>query len=109
MPPHPMPAAGYEPLPAQDSAFLFFETPNTHMHLGGTAIFEAGSLATAGGGVDIERIRARIASRLHQIPRYRQRLARIPFWNHPLWADDDHLHLSYHVPHTGPAAPGDQG
>jgi len=66
--------SGYERLPAQDTAFLAFETANTHMHLGGTAIFERGSLATGDGGVDIERIRGRIAARLHLIPRYRQRL-----------------------------------
>src|SRR2546427_11218628 len=108
MPPHPMPAAGYEPLPAQDSAFLFFETPNTHMHLGGTAIFDPGPLATEAGGIDIERIRARIASRLHQIPRYRQRLAWIPALNQPAWVDDDHFNLVYHVRHTSLPRPGDQ-
>src|SRR2546428_10362432 len=90
----------YERLPVQDSSFLVFETSNTHMHLGGTSIFEAGSLATAAGGLDIDRIRAHIASRLHQIPRYRQRLAFIPLQQHPVWIDDEHFNLHYHVRHT---------
>ncbi len=99
--------AAHEPLAPQDSAFLFFETAETHMHLGGTAIFEPGPLATPEGGVDIERVRARIASRLHQIPRYRQRLAWIPVQNHPVWVDDDHFNLGYHVRHTSLPRPGD--
>ena len=97
----------YEPLAPQDSAFLFFESAETHMHLGGTAIFEPGPLATPDGGVDIDRIRARIASRLHQIPRYRQRLAWVPIQNHPVWVDDDHFNLGYHVRHTSLPRPGD--
>ena len=99
--------ASHERLAAQDSAFLFFESPETHMHLGGTAVFEPGPLATADGGIDIDRIRARIASRLHHIPRYRQRLAWIPVQNHPVWVDDDHFNLSYHVRHTSLPRPGD--
>ena len=100
-------SASYERLAAQDSAFLFFESAETHMHLGGTAVFEPGPLATADGGIDIDRIRARIASRLHHIPRYRQRLAWIPVQNHPVWVDDDHFNLSYHVRHTSLPRPGD--
>lgn len=88
-----MPAA-YERLPERDAAFLLFETPDTHMHLGGVAVFDAGPLARAGGGIDAARIRAQIAARLHQIPRYRQRLAWIPVLNHPVWVDDAHF-LSY--------------
>src|SRR5262249_7520458 len=77
------------------------------MHLGGTAIFEPGPLATPDGGVDIDRIRARIASRLHQIPRYRQRLAWVPVQNHPVWVDDHHFNLGYHVRHASLPRPGD--
>jgi WS/DGAT/MGAT family acyltransferase len=101
-------AAAYDPLPARDSAFLFFETPTTHMHLGGTAIFQAGPLATRDGGVDIDRIRAHIGSRLHLIPRYRQRLAWVPIEQRPVWVDDQHFNLAYHVRHTSLPRPGDE-
>jgi WS/DGAT/MGAT family acyltransferase len=101
-------AAAYDPLPNRDSAFLFFETPTTHMHLGGTAIFAAGPLATRDGGVDIDRIRAHISSRLHLIPRYRQRLAWVPVEQRPVWVDDEHFNLAYHVRHTSLPRPGDE-
>lgn len=97
----------YERLSAQDSSFLVFEGDNTHMHIGGTTLFEVGPLRTAGGGVDIDRIRSYVASRLHAIPRYRQRLHYIPVENFPCWVDDEHLNLEYHVRHTALPRPGD--
>src|SRR5881397_1328533 len=102
-----MSTPGYERFSAQDSSFLVFEDPNTHMHLGGIAIFDAGPLATPDGGVNIERIRRHVASRLHWIPRYRQRVAYVPLERHPVWVDDDHFNLSYHVRHTSLPRPGD--
>lgn len=97
----------YEPLSAQDRVFLHFEDGPAHMHLGGLTLFEPGSLATPHGGIDVGRIRAHIASRLHLVPRYRQRLAWIPLRNRPVWVDDDHFDLSYHVRHTAVPRPGD--
>lgn len=97
----------FERLSAQDSSFLVFENAHAHMHVGGTAIFEAGPLLRPAGGVDIERIRTYIASRLHWIPRYRQRLAFVPIENHPVWVDDDHFNLNYHVRHACLPYPGD--
>lgn len=97
----------YERLPERDAAFLLFETPETHMHLCGVAIFEAGPLAGHDGGVDVDRIRAHITAKLHQIPRYRQRLAWIPLYNHPVWVDDVDFNLAYHVRHTSLPRPGD--
>ncbi len=96
----------YERLSALDEAFLAFETPETYMHVAMTAIFEAGSLATPEGGVDMERIRAHIASRLGFVPRYRQRLQYIPVVNEPVWVDDDEFDLSYHVRHASLPRPG---
>lgn len=103
-----MTETAYERLSAQDSSFLLFETPTTHMHLGGTTVFDIGPLATASGGVDINRIRTYIASRLHWIPRYRQKLKYIPLENHPVWVDDDRLNLHYHVRHTSLPKPGNE-
>ena len=73
----------YERLPVQDGSFLAFEDPNSHMTIGATLVFEPGPMASAGGGVDVERVREHIGSRLHQIPRYRQRLAWVPVEGHP--------------------------
>ena len=61
----------YEPLSASDNTFLELENGGAHMHIAATSIFDAGSLANESGGIDIDKVRAYIASRLHLIPRYR--------------------------------------
>ncbi len=99
--------AWHERLTAADRSFLVFEGPHTHMHVGGTSIFEGGSLVGTDGAVDIERIRDYVGSRLHLIPRYRQRLAHIPIEEYPVWVDDDRLNLRYHVRHASLPRPGD--
>jgi len=90
----------YERLSFLDSSFLAMEDENSHFHVAGVMVFESGGLATADGGVDIQRIRAFVASRLHQVPRYRQKLAWIPLERHPVWVDDDHFDIDYHVRHV---------
>ncbi len=97
----------YERLSALDRSFLVFEDAETHMHLGGLALFDASPLRTPEGGVAIDRIRAHIAARLHLVPRYRQRLAYVPLRNRPVWVDDAHFNLHYHVRHTAVPRPGD--
>ncbi len=98
--------AKHERLSALDRTFLDLEYPETHMHVAGVMVFDAGPLRTPGGGIDIEKIRKYVASRLHLIPRYRQRIARIPLENHPVWVDDDRFNLEYHVRHTALPRPG---
>ena len=98
----------YERLSSLDQTFLSFETATTHMHIALTAIFEVGPLGER-GGVDIGRVRRHIAARLHLIPRYRQRLACVPFVREPVWVDDEHFDLGYHVRHASLPHPGDEG
>jgi diacylglycerol O-acyltransferase / wax synthase len=99
--------ASYERLTALDRFFLDVERDEAHMHVAGAMLFEASPLRKADGGVDIKRIRDYIASRLHLIPRYRQRLAYVPIENHPVWIDDERMNLRYHVRHTSLPRPGD--
>lgn len=96
----------HERLSALDHAFLALETPATAMHVAATAILDAAPLQTPAGGVDVDRIRSYIASRLDAIPRYRQRLAWIPVENHPVWVDDDHFDLGFHVRQSSLPRPG---
>jgi WS/DGAT/MGAT family acyltransferase len=96
----------YEPLSHLDASFLALESPTTHMHVAGVALFEAGPLRLPGGGIDIERIRAHVLGKLQYIPRYRQRLAHVPFSRSPVWVDDDHFHFEYHLRHTSLPRPG---
>ncbi len=102
-----MATAAYERLGFLDNSFLIAESPTNHMHIGGTATYEAGPLRTPEGGIDVDRIRAYVASRLHRIPRYRQVLHTMPIDGHPAWVDDQHFNIDYHVRHTGLPRPGD--
>ena len=96
----------FEDLSPQDAAFLAAEGPSTPMHIGAVFIAEAGPLRTAQGGIDIERIREFIGARLHRIPRYRQRLAYTPLRGRPIWIDDKHFSVEFHVRHTALPRPG---
>jgi WS/DGAT/MGAT family acyltransferase len=97
----------YERLTQQDHSFLVFEGPNNPMHVGAVQIFDAAPLRRPQGGVDIERIEEYVVSRLHRIPRYRQRLAWTPVERHPIWVDDAHFNVHYHVRHSRLPRPGD--
>jgi diacylglycerol O-acyltransferase len=103
-----MPHYAYERLSFLDNSFLIMEGPTTPMHVAGTATYEVGSLRTAEGGIDIDCIRGYVNSRLHLIPRYRQRLAFVPLENHAVWIDDAHFNIHYHVRHTALPRPGDE-
>lgn len=99
----------YERLSFLDSSFLAMEDQNSHFHVAGVMIFESGGLARPDDGVDIDRIRAFVASRLHQVPRYRQKLAWIPLERHPVWVDDDRFDIKHHVRHIRLPFPGGEG
>jgi WS/DGAT/MGAT family acyltransferase len=98
----------YDRLSFLDRSFLMLETPTSPMHVAGSATFEAGALQTADGGIDIDKIRDYVASRLHLIPRYRQRLAHVPIEHHPVWVDDEHFNIDYHVRHIALPKPGNE-
>lgn len=97
----------YERLSAQDASFIGLEDSRCHMHVGGVMLFDARPLRSAEGGLDIDRIHRAIASRLHLVPRFRQRLSYLPYERLPIWIDDDRFRLAYHVRHTALPRPGD--
>jgi len=100
--------AYFERLSALDATFLGLEDERTHMHVAATLLFDAAPLRASHGGLDIDRIRAFVESRLAGIPRYRQRLAWIPLEGHPVWIDDARFNLFYHVRHTALPRPGEE-
>jgi diacylglycerol O-acyltransferase / wax synthase len=84
----------------QDAIFLYAEDGKNPMHVGSVAIFE-GPAPRYG---DLIRI---VVRKLHLVPRYRQRVRFVPFeLGRPVWADDPHFQVLYHVRHTAVAAPG---
>src|SRR3981081_1531266 len=65
------------------------------MAVGGVLVFEGGR------GLDYDAVVERLRTRLHLIPRYRQRLASaVPGVAQPEWVDDEHFDLRWHVRHV---------
>src|SRR5688500_13006189 len=85
-----------------DVSFLAQEKPNTHMHIGGVVLLE-------GPPPPHDEFLSHIRSRLHLVPRYRQKLAFPPLeTGRPVWIDDPTFNLTYHVRHTALPPPGNQ-
>ena len=91
---------GEDRLSGLDTSFLHMERDGAHMHVASTAIFE-------GPAPNHEEFREHIASRLHLVPRFRQKLRFVPFGQgRPVWVDDPHLNLEYHVRQSALPPPG---
>jgi len=86
----------FEPLTARDAWFLYAERPDTPLDIGTVYVFESESRVPGGrGALGMEET---IAERLHQVPRYRQRVKHVPFnLDHPVWVDDANFDLGQHV------------
>lgn len=89
-------------LTALDSTFLHLEDNSTaHMHVASVMVFE-------GTAPKPQELVEHIVSRLHLVPRYRQRLAYVPYGQgRPVWADDPHFNPRYHIRHTALPKPAD--
>ena len=82
-------------LSALDASFLDVETASAHMHVGWAAAFDP---PEDGPAPSFEQLRDHISRRLHRAPRYRQRLAAVPFGlSRPVWVDDECFDLAHHV------------
>jgi diacylglycerol O-acyltransferase / wax synthase len=89
-------------LTAVDASFLAQEGPTTHMHVGAVMIFEGHAPA-------YEDLADHVRSRLHLVPRFRQKLAFPPLeTGRPLWVDDPTFNLEYHLRDTALPAPGSE-
>lgn len=83
-----------------DASFYLLEGENTPFHVASVIVFE-GPVPSYG---DLVRL---IMSKLPQVPRYRQRVRSIPLHlGRPVWADDPHFQVLYHVRHTAVPSPG---
>jgi len=92
--------ANKDRLTGLDSSFLHLERDSTHMHVAACSVF-------AGSAPTYDELVEAIESRLHLVPRYRQRLAFVPLGQgRPVWVDDPHFNLRYHVRHTALPRPG---
>jgi diacylglycerol O-acyltransferase len=101
-----MSETNFERLTQMDNSFLIFESERSAMHVASTQIHEAAPLRNPDGSLQIERIQEYVLSRLHRIPRYRQKLARTPLEGRPVWVDDPNFNIVYHVRHSRLPRPG---
>jgi WS/DGAT/MGAT family acyltransferase len=94
--------SGEDRLTGLDTSFLHMERAGAHMHVASTIIFEGSPPTHA-------EFRDHIESRLHLVPRFRQKLRFVPFdQGRPVWVDDPHLNLDYHVRQTALPGPGSE-
>jgi len=83
-----------------DASFLHLEGADAHMHVASVLTFE-------GPPPSYEALCDHVRSRLHLVPRFRQKLRFVPFdQGRPIWVDDPHFNLTYHVRHSALPEPG---
>ena len=83
-----------------DASFLHIEDDVSHMHIASVGIFE-------GPQPRFGDIQAMIAGKLALVPRYRQVVKFVPFnLGRPVWVDDPHFNIEYHLRHTALPSPG---
>jgi diacylglycerol O-acyltransferase / wax synthase len=83
-----------------DAGFFFVEHENVPMHLGSLALFKGPPPAHK----DLIEL---FTAKLPRVPRYRQLVRTAPLQLfRPVWADDEHFEIGYHVRHAAVPAPG---
>jgi diacylglycerol O-acyltransferase / wax synthase len=91
---------GPDRLSPVDASFLHIEDHVSHMHVASVAIFEGPPPAFGD-------VLAMVDAKLDLVPRYRQKVRFVPFeLGRPVWVDDPHFNIEYHVRHTALPTPG---
>jgi diacylglycerol O-acyltransferase / wax synthase len=86
-----------------DASFLHVEDGVSHMHIASVAVFEGPPPAYA-------EVVGMIKGKLPLVPRYRQVVRSVPLdLGRPVWVDDPHFNIEYHVRHTALPSPGGEG
>lgn len=86
----------------RDLAFLAEETPTVPRHNATVEIFDPQD-----SGFDYDRFVALVLDRIAFVPRYRQRVQEVPGrLANPVWIDDEHFDIAYHVRRSALPRPG---
>jgi len=84
----------------QDASFLHIEDGINHMHIGSVGVFE-------GPAPRRDDIVGMVQGKLPLVPRYRQTVQFVPLQlGRPVWVDDRHFNIDYHIRHTALPPPG---
>ncbi len=92
-----------EQLSGLDAAFLYLDSSNAPMQVGGVHIY-----APTGGAFGFKEFRAHVAASLDGSQVFRRRVVEVPFrLGRPFWADDPNFDLDAHLQHSALPVPGD--
>jgi diacylglycerol O-acyltransferase len=73
-----------------DAAFLYAESPTSPMHIATLSIVE--------GSINFEDFKESVSSKMHLIPKFRQRLKRVPMdLDYPYWVNDPNFDIDLHL------------
>ncbi len=85
-----------------DASFLYLEEPTLPMQVGSVMVFEPPD-----EGFDYDRFIQVVGDRIADHTRYRQRIREVPGrLDNPVWVDDNHFDLTYHVRRSALPRPG---
>lgn len=83
-------SSSIQQISGSDAAFLYAESPTSPMHIASLNIVE--------GSLEFNDFKEIIASKLHLIPKFRQRLLNVPMnLDYPYWVDDPNFDLDLHL------------
>ncbi len=88
----------HEPVSQEDATLLCSEDPSAQLQIGALCFFEGAPLRDDRDNLRLDDLRAHVAARLAHAPRFRQRIAPVPFdVARPSWVDDEHFDTARHI------------
>lgn len=94
-----------ERLTALDAQFLFLEQPHVHFHVAGLSVLDPSTKPD--GKLTFEEVKDLIVKRIHLVPRFRQKVAFVPFAaGRPVWVDEENFDVDFHLRRAALPAPG---
>lgn len=97
---------GVQQLSGLDASFLYLETPNSPMHIGGLTIYDPST--AKGGKVGFKQILANVAQRAHMVATFNNVLLEVPLkLDHPYWRSAGQFDPEFHIRHIALPKPGD--
>ncbi|MEO1486765.1 MAG: wax ester/triacylglycerol synthase family O-acyltransferase [Bacteroidota bacterium] len=80
----------FKQISGYDAAFLYAESPTSPMHIATLVVVE--------GSLNFKDFKKIVASKLHLMPKFRQRLLNVPMnLDYPYWVDDPNFELDLHL------------
>ena len=89
-----------------DAAYIYSDSAHANSNVTLLHIYDQST--APGGVVRFKQILAHVESRLNLLPKFREKIHRVPLdLDYPYWVEDDNFNLEYHVRHIALPKPGD--